>query len=117
MPDACLNCSLQLTGRLPYTTEHDLVGGEAGSQHTGQLTSGDDVHSCPQFPQKSEHREVAVGLDRVANPVRQADQGVVEGTESSPNGFRVVHVSWCSGSVGNLNQGNAAHGKNAPLPM
>src|SRR5678816_1690367 len=43
MPDAGVDGSLQLTGRLSYSTEHDLVGGEAGSQHPGQLPRGDDV--------------------------------------------------------------------------
>ncbi len=117
MPDAGLDCGLQLAGRLPYSTEHDLVGGEAGSQHAGQLPRGDDVHSRAQLPQKSEHREVAVGLDGVADPVRQAGQGAIEGTVSFPNGFRVVHVSRGSGSVGNLNQRDATHGENAPLPL
>ncbi len=97
VPDAGFDCGLQLAGGLPDPAEHDSVGRESGGQRAGQLPRRDDVHPRAQLPEHSQHRKVAVGLDRVADPVRDASQGRIEGTISGPNGLRVVYEDGCTG--------------------
>ena len=51
--------------------EYDLLGIAAGLQHAKQLAAGNDVESRSGLGQQPQHGQVAIGLHRVADGVRQ----------------------------------------------
>lgn len=56
--------------------EHHLGRIAAGGQDTLQLTAGNDVETGAEARQHIQHPEVGVGLDREADQVRHAGEGV-----------------------------------------
>ena len=71
-------------------------GAKPGCQRPGQLTGGDDVSPRTQLPQHPENREIAVGLDRKADPMRQRSQGRVQRAVAAADRLGVIHVGRCT---------------------
>ena len=76
MPEPGADGLPELGGRLPHPAEDDPLGGEARRERPGHLAGGDDVGARAQIAEDAEHGERAVGLDRVADPMRHAASAV-----------------------------------------
>ncbi len=62
----------------------------AGLQYAEQFAAGNDIEARAGFGQQLQNREIAVGLDGVANLVRNIAEGLVVGLEAVENrGARV----------------------------
>ncbi len=72
---------LHLGHGLADAREHDLARIAAGLEHARQLAARDDVEAGAELRQHLQHREVRVGLDRVAHEVLMPGQRAVEGVE------------------------------------
>jgi hypothetical protein len=72
--------------------EHHLGRIAAGAQHPRQLAAGDDVEAGTQARQHLQHRQVGVGLHRIADAVVQAVQRLVEGAIVAAQGGAGIDV-------------------------
>src|SRR6185503_11695151 len=69
--DACGYGFFELGHRLPHSAEHDAFSGESRGERPVHLPAGDDIRPGAQVTQHPQDGQVAVGLYREANPVRQ----------------------------------------------
>ena len=83
---------LQLVIGLPDPAEDDPLGGEPGGERAQQLAARDDIGPRPAVREQPQHREIAVRLHGVADPVRQRAEGRVETGEALADHRGVVHV-------------------------
>ncbi len=72
------DCLRQLVRRLANPRVHERPGIEPGRQRPLQLPRGHDVRARAEALQHAQHAEVAVRLDRIADAVGDALQGVVQ---------------------------------------
>ena len=68
-----------LPGGLADPGEDDLVGRHAGRQRPAQLALGDHVGAGAQAREAAHHRQIGIGLERVADQRRQVGDGAREG--------------------------------------
>ena len=69
---------------LPTPEKTMLVYGHARALQAVQLAAGDDVEAAAEAGQQSQDREIGVGLDRVADRVRQASQRPIQTAITRP---------------------------------
>ena len=74
----------QFVTALADPRKHNFSGIAASRQHSFQLTARHDIETGPQPSQYVQHRQVAVGLDRIADQVRMLAESLVE---SAPVAF------------------------------
>ena len=73
--------------------KHYFAGIAARRQHPFQLADRDDVETRSQPRQHVQHRQIAVGLDRVADQMRVIAEGAVEGAPVPLDGGAGVDVA------------------------
>ncbi len=97
----------ELVGGLPHPAEDDPVRREAGRERTRHLAGRDDVGAGTQIAQEAEHGERAVGLHRVADPMRHAGQRLVERPIPLADRLGVVDVGRRADLGGDVDEGDA----------
>ena len=91
-PDAGANRILDLDLGLADAREHDAVRIEPRDPRPAQLANRHDVGARTELPEDTEHAEVAVGFDGVADAVADAVQCVVERVVLRANQVGTVDV-------------------------
>ena len=84
--------------------ENGFVGGAAGRQHAPQFAAGHDVKTAAQARQHIQHREVAVGFDRVADAVRVVAEGGVEGAPVTLQRGARIHIARRAGGAADVGE-------------
>ena len=79
LEDAGFKRRPHLIPRLADAGEHDPVRWDAAGQRPAHLALGHDVGSGAELCQRADHREVGVGLQRVADAGICPGEGVGEG--------------------------------------
>src|SRR5256886_12742955 len=67
----------ELVARLAHAGEDDPPGRKARAQRAEELAARHDVGAGAGARERAEHAEIPVGLDRVADDVRDLGEGVV----------------------------------------
>ncbi len=83
---------LEFGGRLPHPAEDNPARRVAGGEHPAHLPARDDIRPGAEVAKHPEHGEVAVGLDREADLVRDRAQRGVELPVLPADRIRVVDV-------------------------
>src|SRR5260221_2861697 len=91
--DARFQRRAHLGPRLADAGEDHFRGRPARGQHARELASRDDVEPGAQAPQHVEHREVRVGLHRVADEMLHAGEALVELAERVLDRRARIHVA------------------------
>ncbi len=107
--DAGRDRRLQLGVGLSHPAEHDPLGSEAGLQSPRELPARHDIRTGAEVAKCPEHAEVCVGLDRKADPMRQAGQRLVEDVVALAHDREIVDVRGRSDPLGNVAQPHAAN--------
>src|SRR5690606_2610970 len=116
VPHPGMDGLLQLLDRLAHPAEYDGRGIETCGQGTLKLARGDDVRAGAEISQHPEDCEIAVGLDRVADPMRKGRKRGVEKAIPFPDRFGIVDIRGRADAGRNLLERYPAQMKRRAFP-
>src|SRR5579885_546367 len=80
-----------ISSALAHAGEHDAPGIAARAQHPLEFADGDDIEPGAEAREHVQHRQIAIGLDRVADEMGVAAEGRIELAPARLNGGARIH--------------------------
>ena len=107
--DAHIERGRHLVGGFAYAGEHHVLCAATGPQHACQFAAGNNVESGTAGGQQPQQGEVGVGLDGVADPMRDAREGLVQPAIARFDRCARVCKTGCAEALGEPGKSNAFH--------